>query len=139
MIETLSSISSEPIDPFPLEDFVLDSAHGALLTFRGIVRNHDRGEAVTALEYSAHPDAAAVLERIAAAAAQRADVLGVAVSHRIGRLEVGEAALVVAVATAHRELAFEVCRALVERVKAELPIWKREILADGTHVWVGSA
>ena len=64
-------------------------------------------------------------------------MLGVAVSHRVGMLAVGETAVVAAVATAHRALAFDVCRDLVETVKAELPVWKREVMADGTHVWVG--
>jgi molybdopterin synthase catalytic subunit len=67
-----------------------------------------------------------------------ADVLGVAVSHRVGHLDVGETAIVVVVSTAHRGTAFDVCRALVDQVKAELPVWKREVFADGTHVWVGS-
>ncbi len=92
---------------------------------------------MVALDYTAHPDAGAVLRAIADDAARPDDVLGVAVSHRVGLLAVGEAAIVAAVATAHRELAFSVCRALVETVKAELPVWKREVLRDGSHVWVG--
>ncbi|NMR21284.1 molybdenum cofactor biosynthesis protein MoaE [Cellulomonas fimi] len=114
---------------------------GAVATFVGQVRDHDpdvRGE-VVALVYSAHPVAADVLARLAAAAADDDAVLGVAASHRTGSLTVGEPAIVVAVSTAHRALAFEVCRDLVERIKAELPVWKREVLADGSHVWVGSA
>ena len=112
---------------------------GAVATFAGLVRDHDPSVEgrVTALEYSAHPDAAAVLQRIAAEIDADDDVLGVAVSHRIGHLEVGQAAIVAAVASAHRAAAFEACRLLVEKVKAELPVWKREILADGSHVWVG--
>jgi molybdopterin synthase catalytic subunit len=116
-----------------------DPRAGAVATFIGRVRDHDpsvTGE-VVALEYSAHPDAQSVLDRLVGQAAERADVLGVAASHRVGRLGVGEVAIVVAVATAHRSLAFDVCRDLVEVLKAELPIWKREVLADGSHVWVG--
>jgi molybdopterin synthase catalytic subunit len=126
------------------EDHVRAVGHpaaGAVATFVGQVRDHDPdapGE-VTALEYSAHPDAESVLHRIAAEHAAEPDVLGVAVSHRVGHLPVGEIAVVAAVATAHRARAFEVCAALVEQLKAELPVWKREILADGHHVWVGSA
>src|SRR5690606_38393225 len=100
---------------------------GAVATFIGRVRDHDpavTGE-VVALEYSAHPDAPAVLARLADDARARGGVLGVALGHRTGRLAVGEPALVAVVATAHRELAFDVCRALVEAVKAELPVWKR--------------
>ena len=134
------------VEPGPLDvaahlAAVAHPSAGAVASFVGCVRDHDPavvGE-VVALEYSAHPDAPSVLVRIAAELAAPPEVLGVAVSHRVGRLAVGDAALVAAVSTAHRELAFEVCRALVERVKAELPVWKREILADGSHVWVGSA
>ena len=131
------------IDKLPLDigvhlDAVRDPGVGAVATFIGRVRNHDASVAgeVVALEYSAHPDAEAVLERLATEAAQDG-VLALAVSHRVGLLQIGDPAIVVAVATAHRALAFEVCRLLVERVKAELPVWKREILADGSHVWVG--
>ena len=117
-----------------------DRRAGAVAVFVGQVRDHDPavpGE-VVGLEYSGHPDAPEVLQRLAAAARAREGVLGVAVSHRLGRVDVGEPALVAAVATAHRELAFAVCRDLVEHIKAELPVWKRELLADGTHVWVGA-
>lgn len=118
---------------------VADPAAGATACFVGQVRDHDpavTGE-VVGLEYTAHPDAPAVLERLAARAAAEPDVLALAVSHRTGALAVGEAALVVAVATPHRRTAFDVCERLVEAVKAELPVWKREVLRDGSHVWVG--
>ena len=113
-------------------------AHGAVATFVGLVRDHDPsvvGE-VTHLEYSAHPDAAAVLQRIVAEVeAARGAVL--ALIHRVGLLGVGDAAIVAAAGAAHRAAAFDACREAVERVKAEVPIWKREIMADGTHTWVG--
>nr|WP_186816471.1 molybdenum cofactor biosynthesis protein MoaE [Cellulomonas aerilata] len=116
-----------------------DPRAGAVATFVGRVRDHDPSVTgrVVALEYSAHPNAAAVLADVVGRVAGRPDVLAVAASHRVGRLEVGEVAIVVTVATAHRALAFDVCRELVETLKAELPIWKREVLADGSHVWVG--
>jgi molybdopterin synthase catalytic subunit len=112
---------------------------GAVTTFVGLVRDHDPSVSgqVVGLDYSAHPDAEAILTRIVSGFGEDVDVLGIAVSHRIGHLAVGEAAIVAAVATSHRAEAFDVCRALVEKVKAELPIWKREVLADGSHVWVG--
>ena len=137
----LTALEASPLDVVTHLAAVADPRAGAVATFLGTVRDHDPGVVgeVVALEYSAHPDAAAVLARIAADVTARAGVLAVAVSHRVGRLAVGDTAIVAVVATAHRELAFEVCRALVERVKAELPVWKREILADGSHVWVGSA
>ena len=118
---------------------VQDPRAGAVVTFVGAVRNHDPSVtgAVAALEYTAHPDAEDILRTLAAKAASSDGVLALAVSHRIGLVGVGEAAMIVAVATAHRALAFEVCSALVESVKADLPVWKREVLADGSHVWVG--
>lgn len=111
--------------------------HGAIATFLGIVRNNDpsvEGE-VTALEYSAHPDAQRVMEAICAS--HDAPGVSIAVTHRVGLLHVGEAALVAAVASAHRREALDTLGALVEHVKAEIPIWKKEILADGSHTWVG--
>ena len=138
---SLATLSTEPLS-LPAHLAAVDHPRsGAVATFIGRVRDHDPvvpGE-VVALEYSAHPDAPAVLERLAATARGRDGVLGVALSHRIGRVAVGETALVAVVATAHRDLAFAVCRELVEAVKAELPVWKREILADGSHVWAGLA
>jgi len=135
----IARVVDQPLDLQFHVEHVSGPAVGAVATFVGLVRDHDPSVEgrVVALEYSAHPTAAAVLERLAAAAAGADDVLGVAVSHRIGHLAVGEAAIVAAVATAHRAEAFDVCRALVETVKAELPVWKREILDDGSHVWVG--
>ena len=120
-------------------EHVSDPRAGAVATFVGLVRDHDPSVEgrVVGLDYTAHPTAQDVLERLASAAAESEDVIGVAVSHRIGHLAVGEAAIVAAVSTAHRAEAFDVCRALVETVKAELPVWKREVLEDGSHVWVG--
>ncbi len=110
---------------------------GAIATFIGQVRDHDPSVegTVTHLEYSAHPDAEAVLTRLAADACPAG--VTIAVSHRIGLLGVGEAAIIAAVAAPHRAEAFDACRDLVEKVKSELPVWKREILASGAHVWVG--
>lgn len=133
------ALSVEPLAVTALLAAVDDPRAGAVAAFVGQVRDHDpavSGE-VVALEYTAHPDAAGVLARLAADARAREGVLGVALGHRVGRLEVGEPALVAAVSTAHRALAFDVCRDLVEAVKAELPVWKREVLADGSHVWAG--
>jgi molybdopterin synthase catalytic subunit len=108
-------------------------------TFVGQVRDHDpeADGPVEVLEYSAHPDADTVLRAIVDELAADPEVLAIAVSHRTGQLEVGDLAVVACVATAHRARAFDVCRELVERVKAEVPIWKRQQLADGSHSWVG--
>lgn len=136
-----TAVSDSPLDVAAHVARAGCAAAGAVATFVGQVRDHDpdvTGE-VVGIEYSAHPDAPAVLERVAARWAADREVLGVAVSHRVGHLSVGDPAIVAAVATAHRRRAFEVCAELVEQVKAELPVWKRELLADGSHVWVGSA
>ena len=142
VVVRLAALSAEPLDVAAHLAAVSDSRAGAVATFVGQVRDHDPsvdGE-VTALEYSAHPDASAEMSRIAGEVAVRhPEVLALAVSHRTGLLEVGEPAVVAAVASAHRAAAFTACSELVEQVKAELPEWKREVLADGTHVWVGSA
>lgn len=135
----LVKLDQRPLDVAAHLAAVQDPRAGAVATFIGLVRNHDPSVtgAVSALEYTAHPDAEAVLAKLASEAAANDEVLALAVSHRIGLVGVGETAIVVAVATAHRGAAFEVCSALVESVKANLPIWKREVLADGSHVWVG--
>lgn len=135
----LATLSADPLDVATHLAAVASPHAGAVATFVGTVRDHDpeaTGEVVT-LEYSAHPDAEAVLRRVAEELAAGDGVLGLAVSHRVGSLGVGDVAIVAAVSTAHRALAFEVCRALVERVKAELPVWKKQVVADGTHTWVG--
>jgi molybdenum cofactor synthesis domain-containing protein len=137
----LARLVGTPLDVAAHLAAVASPRAGAVATFVGTVRDHDPEAAgeVVALEYSSHPDAPAVLASIAENLAGREGVLGLAVSHRVGHLGVGDLAIVACVATAHRELAFDVCRELVERVKAELPVWKRQLLADGSHTWVGLA
>ena len=132
----LVRISAEPRDVAAHEAAVAQAGAGASVVFCGVVRDHDGGRAVIELEYQGHPSAQRVLDTIADAVAADADVLGVAVSHRVGTLSVGDTALVAAVSTAHRGRAFEVCRDLVEQVKHSLPIWKRQVFADGTDEWV---
>ena len=134
----LAAISSEPLSLDAHLAAIDDTTAGAVTTFVGRVRDHDpdAAAAVVALEYSAHPDAEAALRRIAEAAVGDTGAI-VAVSHRVGRLGVGDAAVVIAVASAHRAEAFEVCRAVIETVKTELPVWKRQIEADGTATWLG--
>ncbi len=136
----IARISADPLDLAAHIAAVSDAGTGAVATFLGTVRDHDPGAQgeVVALEYSAHPDAEATLARIAAACAAAADhPCAVAVSHRIGRLAVGESAVVVAAGSAHRATAFAVCRDVIERVKTDLPIWKRQHESDGTAAWVG--
>jgi len=136
MSDVVAVISDDALDAAVYEDFVLDSTHGALVTFRGIVRNHDHGEAVSALDYQAHPEAQRFLEECCAEIAESTG-LRIAVAHRVGSLVVGDTALVAAVAAAHRAEAFEACARLVDLVKQRVPIWKRQHLADGVTEWVG--
>jgi molybdopterin synthase catalytic subunit len=130
-------VSSEPLDPASFLAQVASAQAGATSLFVGTVRDHDPDAAgeVVRLEYSCHPDAETVLDEIA----QASDGAGlrIAISHRVGVLEIGDVAIVCAVSSAHRTDAFEICRRLVERVKAELPVWKKQIEADGSSSWVG--
>ena len=134
----LAAISTEPLDLAAHLAAVDDAGAGAVTTFIGRVRDHDPDAAalVVALEYSAHPDAEAALYRIAEAAVGDGRAL-VAVSHRVGTLAVGDAAVVIAVAAPHRAEAFDVCRAVIETIKTDLPVWKRQVEADGTATWLG--
>ncbi|GAA2034408.1 molybdenum cofactor biosynthesis protein MoaE [Pseudokineococcus marinus] len=116
---------------------VEDPAAGAVVTFGGVVRDHDHGARVTRLEYSAHPSAGRVVEEVAREVLAAHPVDALAVSHRTGALEVGDVAFAVAVAAAHRREAFAACEEVVEEVKARLPVWKRQVLADGGAEWVG--
>ena len=134
----IAVITEDALDIAAHLDAVDDATLGAVTSFVGRVRDNDpdAAGAVIALEYSAHPDAAATLHRLATDAAEGTDAV-VAVSHRIGRLQVGDAAVVIAVASGHRAAAFEVCRAVIEAIKRELPVWKRQVEADGTTAWKG--
>lgn len=134
----VARISVDPLDLAVHLDAVDDSTAGAVTTFIGRVRDHDpdAAAAVRALEYTSHPDAETVLAALAAEVVGDTDAL-VAVSHRVGSLGVGDAAVIIAVAAAHRGTAFEVCRQLIERIKSELPVWKRQIEVDGTATWLG--
>jgi molybdopterin synthase catalytic subunit len=136
MSSVLAIITDDPLDAAAIEAFVLDDANGALVTFRGIVRDHDHGHAVTSLDYQAHPDAQRfLLEACEAVAADTG--LRVAAAHRTGSLAVGDTALVAAVASPHRAESFAACQRLVDAIKQSVPIWKRQHLADGATEWVG--
>ncbi len=118
---------------------VLSPERGGVATFIGVVRNHHDGRSVVRLEYSAYDAMAeAECQRIVAEAAERWPVR-VAVEHRLGTLEVGDAAVMVAAAAAHRAQAFEACRYVIEELKRRVPVWKREHFADGGTVWVEPA
>jgi molybdopterin synthase catalytic subunit len=129
-------VTDRPLDADAVEAAVLSATDGALVTFRGVIRNHDGGHAVSALEYSAHPDAEAFLRRSCARIAASTGLV-VGAAHRYGALGIGDVALVAAVAAPHRAEAFAACAALVDDIKASVPIWKRQHSPDGTTEWVG--
>ena len=118
---------------------VADPGAGGLALFAGAVRDTDHDRDVTALSYSAHPSAEAELRRVAEVIAEKFPVLGIAAVHRVGDLEIGDLAVVVAVACPHRAEAFDACRALIDLLKASVPIWKHQRFAEGDSEWVGSA
>lgn len=131
-----AEVTDEPLDMNEHMDQVAASGAGAVVTFAGVVRDHDRGCAVHSIEYVAHPTAGQVIAQVAAAVAARFDVDRVAVSHRLGVLAIGECALAVAASAAHRREAFDAATALVEDLKRDLPVWKRQVFTDGTEEWV---
>lgn len=135
-----AEITEQPVDLAEIEALVAHEAAGAVVGFAGVIRDHDDGRSVLRLEYSAHPSAQDTLAEVLAEVARDArGVRALAASHRIGTLEVGDAALVAAVAADHRAAAFETCAKLVDTVKARLPVWKHQFFADGSDEWVGSA
>lgn len=135
-----AAVTAEPLDAGLHHRLVDHPSAGAVATFHGVIRDHDPeaiGE-VTAVDYTFHPDAEAMLARMVArvlAGSDPHDLARVAVSHRVGHLEVGELALVCCVATPHRAEAFALCAAVVEAIKSELPIWKHQSEASGRRVW----
>jgi molybdopterin synthase catalytic subunit len=131
-------ITTEPIDVEALYRAVLRDRDGAVVTFHGVVRaSSDSGRAVRYLEYEAYPEMAeAQMRAIGAEIKRRWDIDDVAMVHRIGRLEIGEASVVIAVASPHRGEAFDACEYAIDTLKATVPIWKKEVFADG-EVWVG--
>ncbi|WP_040791536.1 molybdenum cofactor biosynthesis protein MoaE [Nocardia paucivorans] len=133
----IARITTEPLDPTVVDRAVGGPHYGAVVVFTGVVRDHDGGQAVSALEYSAHPQAERFLHRCCAEVAAETG-LPVAAVHRIGNLVVGDLAVVTAVAAAHRAEAFEACSLLVDRIKHEVPIWKRQLFADGMSEWVNA-
>ncbi|MCU1531837.1 MAG: molybdopterin synthase subunit MoaE [Arthrobacter sp.] len=142
-------LSAEPISVDQAIAAVESETAGAVVSFSGIVRNHDGGKPVERLSYSAHPTAHQVLADVVAslvaghAPAEEpgggaAQPVRIWAAHRIGMLEIGDPALVCAVSAAHRGQAFAVCAELVDRIKGQVPIWKEQFFSDGTVEWVGA-
>jgi molybdopterin synthase catalytic subunit len=119
---------------------IADPAAGGEVLFVGTVRDNDADKGVTALSYTAHPSAEAELRKVAEAiVAKYPDVIALAAVHRVGDLAVGDLAVVVGVSCAHRAEAFHACHALIDELKASVPIWKHQRFTDGADEWVGSA
>lgn len=138
MAEVFAQVTDAPLDRAAIEAFVLTIADGAVVTFEGVIRDHDHGAAVSAIDYEAHPDAEAFLLRACTEIAASSG-LRVAAAHRIGHLVVGDVALIASAAAPHRADAFTACARLVDLIKERTPIWKRQHLADGVSEWVGLA
>ena len=153
-------LSAEPISVDQAIAAVESDTAGAVVSFSGVVRNHDGGKPVRRLSYSAHPTAHQVMADVVAqlvaeqaaggetggagagtggeTGSGTAQPVRIWVAHRIGMLEIGDPALVCAVSAAHRGQAFDVCSELVDRIKAQVPIWKEQFFTDGTVEWVGA-
>ncbi len=135
----LTAIRSSALSVDEVRSAIADPAAGGEVFFVGTVRDHDAGHGVTGLSYSAHPSAEAELRRVAdEIAAKYPEVIALAAVHRTGDLAVGDLAVVVGVACAHRAAAFHACHAFIDRLKSEVPIWKHQRFADGSDEWVGS-
>lgn len=131
-------VQEEPLDPRAVEALVDDPGSGALLTFVGRVRDNARGKGVVGLDYEAYPEAAEkMMALIGDEILERWGIGRVAIVHRTGYLGIGEASVVICVATPHRGEAFAACQHAIERLKEIVPIWKKEHYADGA-TWIGS-
>jgi molybdopterin synthase catalytic subunit len=115
-----------------------DHAAGGTTLFVGTVRKQDHGKPVTRLSYSAHPSAESELRTVAEKVATDFPVTALAAVHRVGDLELGDTAVIVAVASAHRQEAFLAARRLIDDLKSQVPIWKHQVFADGSTEWVGA-
>jgi len=134
----LVDLREAPLSVDEVIDALGEAAGGGLTLFVGRVRDHDRGRGVTGLDYTAHPSALERLTEVCEHVAEAHDVLAVAAVHRVGRLAIGDAAVVVATVAAHRGEAFAASKDLIDTLKAEVPIWKHQVFGDGTEEWVGS-
>lgn len=130
-------ITEAPLSVDRLLDLVRDPSVGGIALFVGVVRDHDSGAEVVSLDYTTHPTAETALARCAEETATSHDVVTLAVEHRVGHLEVGDLAVVVAVGAVHRAPALAACAHLINAVKAEVPIWKEQAFVSGATAWVG--
>ena len=135
----LTEITEAAIDAQAIKALVSDSTTGAVVIFSGDVRDHDNGRTVISLTYEGHPSAQKVLETVVNEFAAHSQVTAIAAVHRLGVIPIGEAALVVAVGSAHRGDAFTAAASLVDLIKEKLPVWKHQFFADGSDEWVNCA
>ncbi len=132
------AVTDQPLDPAALTALAQSADMGALVTFTGVVRNNFGGRATAYLEYEAYePMAVKVLEQLAEEARAQWGTGAIAIHHRVGRLAIGDAAVVIVVAAPHRHAAFEAAEQIMDRIKQVAPIWKKEHWADGASEWVG--
>lgn len=137
VVRTLA-IRDVPLSVDDVRAAVADPECGGIVVFVGAVRTHDSGKEVTRLGYTAHPSALDVLRQVAEKVAADVPVHALAAEHRVGELEIGDAAVVVAASAAHRAEAFAAASRMIDDLKASVPIWKRQDFADGTSEWVGT-
>ena len=136
ILEPFIQITREPLDRNVLIASVTDPGVGGIVVFEGVVRDNARDKQVRYLEYDVYPEMAVQqIRKILAEAERRWNVDRVAVAHRIGRLEIGEASVIIVVATPHRAEAFEACRYIIDTLKTTVPIWKKEVAINGEE-WV---
>jgi molybdopterin synthase catalytic subunit len=130
-------LTHDPIQTQPILDQVRSRQAGAICLFLGTVREFTGGKQTLALEYEAYPEMARrELEKLEQQARQRWPITKLVIVHRLGRLELGEISVAVAVSTPHRNHAFEACQFLIDTLKQTVPIWKKEEWSDGSHEWV---
>jgi molybdopterin synthase catalytic subunit len=134
----LLDLRDTPLDPAEVLAAVADPVAGGVNLFVGVVRDHDHDRAVDHLDYTAHPTAMTRLREVAEEVAAEFDVVAVAAVHRTGHLVIGDTAVLVAVSARHRGQAYDASRALIDRLKARVPVWKHQVFADGEEEWVNS-
>ncbi len=134
----LLALRETALDPAEVLAAVEDPQAGGVNLFVGAVRDHDHGQSVQHLHYTAHPSALERLTEVATGVAVEFDVVALAAVHRTGHLEIGDLAVVVAVSAAHRGQAYDASRALIDRLKANVPVWKHQVFEDGREEWVNS-
>ncbi|HCB04685.1 MAG TPA: molybdenum cofactor biosynthesis protein MoaE [Nocardioides sp.] len=134
----LVDLRETPLDVAEVVAALDDDSSGGLTLFVGRVRDHDHGKGVVGLDYSAHPTARDKLHEVCEMVAAAHDVHGLAAVHRVGSLDIGDIAVIVATTSAHRGTSFDASRLLIDTLKAEVPIWKHQRFGDGSEEWVGS-